>query len=152
MVKHFYHLGDLHAPMAEYLPMIDPEIKIRYPDGSGFDNLPGFEEFYANLIRQLFDEHHGIAGVTCRINGTQGEVDVHIDMTAKMWNPPAPKSVPVLCDAYFTWGVKRAPDGRPVITTYTLTDVQFRPGSAVYIPNRYPTSIMVPAADQGASA
>ncbi len=131
MAADWYRKLDVHVPMVEVLPLLDDvNLEMVLPEVT-LKGLAGFEGWFQRVIRIFFDEVHTLKEVSCKIDGAKAKVHVIVEWQASMWNPPAEKSLRIVCDADQDWIVTRSPKtGKPVITTYIVNGLNYHPGSA----------------------
>jgi len=132
MVDAWYRALDVHAPVAELLPMLAEEgLEMRFPEAT-LKGQPAFVEWYEGVTRKFFDEIHDMKELNIDPAGDEANVKLVVNWQAKVWNPPDAKSKWLGFDAYQTWIVKRSPQsGRPVIATYIVDELRPMEGSAV---------------------
>ncbi|HEY8642553.1 MAG TPA: nuclear transport factor 2 family protein [Candidatus Dormibacteraeota bacterium] len=132
MVDAWYRALDVHAPVAELLPMLaDEGLEMRFPEAT-LKGQPAFVEWYEGVTRKFFDEIHDMKELNIDPAGDEANVKLVVNWQAKVWNPPDAKSKWLGFDAYQTWIVKRSPQsGRPVIATYIVDELRPMEGSAV---------------------
>jgi len=132
MVTTFYAKADAGVRMVELLPYISEDMHMTWTPTCQFDGHAGFEEFYDNLRRASFNRKHVVSDIVVDIAGETAKISFAIHLTATVWWPPAPRSVPVDNYANFVWVLKRSPTtGRPVVSTYALTKVSFTKDSTI---------------------
>lgn len=130
LARDWYRKLDVHAPLAEYQPMLADEVAMVFPEATltGWD---GFSGWYEGVIRIFFDEVHTVKSVTVQPRGAEAEVKVVVRWEASVWKPPAATSERIVLDAYQTWVVARSPrTSRVVITRYVVDSLDYAPGSA----------------------
>jgi hypothetical protein len=130
-VDQWYRKLDVHAPADEVVPLVaDEGLEMRFPEAT-LRGQAAFREWYDGVIRKFFDEIHDMKDLKITCSGDSADVKLCVNWQAKVWNPPAPKSVWLGFDAYQTWIVKRSSKtGQPVITTYIVDELRPMPGSA----------------------
>jgi diadenosine tetraphosphatase ApaH/serine/threonine PP2A family protein phosphatase len=128
----WYRLLDVHAPIADLLPMLaDADLEMRFPEGVVRGHA-GFREWYDAVTRRFFDEEHAVKSVaaTARGDGTH-QAKVVVNWQARIWNPPDAGSQWLGFDAYQTWVVRRSPEtGGAEVVIYTVDELRAMPGSA----------------------
>jgi hypothetical protein len=131
MVDAWYKALDVHAPVAELLPMLAEEgLEMRFPEGT-LKGQPAFVDWYEGVTRKFFDEIHEMKELNIEPAGDVANVKLMVNWQAKVWNPPDAKSKWLGFNAYQTWIVKRSPQsGRPVIVTYIVDELRPMEGSA----------------------
>lgn len=131
LVTAWYQALDVHAPVEEMLPMLAADgLEMTFPEGvqRGQD---GFRRWYETVTHRFFDEVHTLQNLTVTLNGDRADVKLVVNWQAKIWDPPAPRSVWLGFDAAQTWVVERSPtSGRPVVRTYIVDALTPMPGSA----------------------
>jgi hypothetical protein len=124
---------DTHQPMTELLPMLHPtNLYMKFPELT-IHNLADFETWYQNVLRTWFDEVHEVKKCDVKISedGQSADLDIIVYWEASIWKPVDRNSKRVKMDAYQTWKVERSPlTGKPVITYYSVDNIDFKPGSA----------------------
>ena len=131
-IHEFYAKADDSAPLVWFLPYIDESFHMFWTPTCQFDGPVGFEEFYRNLTQNLFDRKHEVYDIKIDVDGDTATAKFFIHLTARVWDPPAPRSLHAENQAGFTWVVKLSPTtGKPVITSYVLTSVKFPEGSII---------------------
>jgi len=130
-VTAWYQALDVHAPVDEMLPMLAADgLEMTFPEGvqRGQD---GFRRWYETVTHRFFDEVHTLQNLTVTLNGDRADVKLVVNWQAKIWDPPAPRSVWLGFDAAQTWVVERSPtSGRSVVRTYIVDALTPMPGSA----------------------
>ena len=131
LVTAWYQALDVHAPVDEMLPMLAADgLEMTFPEGvqRGQD---GFRRWYETVTHRFFDEVHTLQNLTVTLNGDRADVKLVVNWQAKIWDPPAPRSVWLGFDAAQTWVVERSPtSGRSVVRTYIVDALTPMPGSA----------------------
>ena len=131
LADRWYKALDVHAPVEELYPMLlDEGNEMMWPEGPTHGHKEFKEDWYERVIRLFFDEVHTITKVDSKIDGEKADVEVVVNWQAKIWNPPAAKSVWLGFDAYQTWEVVPGPGGAPQIKTYVVDALEPMPGSA----------------------
>lgn len=130
----WYKALDVHDPLEKLLAMlIDDGLEMVFPEGTSRGHA-GFTEWYERVTRIFFDEEHTVtkAEIVGPVAGSPERltVDVVVNWQAKVWNPPEPRSKWLGFDAYQTWEVVAASDGRPQIAKYVVDRLDAMPGSA----------------------
>ena len=126
----WYQKLDVHAPFEELVPLVASDgLEMYWPEGPTF-GIDGFKGWYERVTRTFFDEVHTLKEVTVTGRGDEADVKVVVNWQAKVWNPPEPKSKWLGMDARQTWVVRRAEDGRPVISKYVVDGLDLMEGSA----------------------
>lgn len=131
MVDDWYLKLDVHAPANEVLPLLaDDGLEMRFPEAT-LKGKEAFTTWYDGVIRKFFDEVHDMKQLEIRCDGDRADVKLCVNWQAKVWNPPAAKSIWLGFDAYQTWNVIRSPKtGKPVIQVYIVDSLKPMPGSA----------------------
>jgi hypothetical protein len=131
MVADWYRALDRHDELSSVLPyLVDDGLEMRFPETTsrGHD---GFAEWYKAVTNRFFDEVHTVTEVTVsNLTADRADVKVVVNWQAKIWNPPAPKSVWLGFDAYQTWEVAASPNGEVQVKTYIVDELKSMPGSA----------------------
>jgi hypothetical protein len=127
----WYRKLDVHAPLAELLPMLSEEgLEMRFPEAT-LRGSAEFESWYEGVIRIFFDEVHSLKQVNTELAGDVAQVKVVVHWEASTWKPPAAASSRIKLDAYQTWTVRRSAEtGKPVIAMYTVDRLVYEPDSA----------------------
>lgn len=125
----WYRLLDVHAPLVDVLPLLSDKPEMVFPEVT-LSGLAGFEGWYARVVRIFFDEVHNVKKVAPVINGAEATVKVVVEWAASTWTPPDATSKRIHLDADQDWIVRRAEDGRIVITRYIVNGLTYYPGSA----------------------
>ncbi len=126
----WYKKLDVHAPLADYGPMLDDSVELVFPEATvhGFE---GFTGWYERVIGIFFDEVHTLKDVSVTPRESAADVKVVVRWEASVWKPPAPHSERITCDAYQTWEVRRSSKtGAPVISRYVVDSIDYAEGSA----------------------
>src|SRR4051812_37892136 len=84
LVADWYAKLDAHVPVAEYAPLLAPDVEFRFPEGTvrGFE---GFRGWYDTVTRKFFDETHMLKTVDVTPNGDAVDVKVVVNWQASMW-------------------------------------------------------------------
>jgi len=131
LVTAWYQALDVHLPVDEMLPMLAADgLEMTFPEGvqRGQD---GFRRWYETVTHRFFDEVHTLQNLTVTLNGDRADVKLVVNWQAKIWDPPAPRSVWLGFNAAQTWVVERSPaSGRSVVRTYIVDALTPMPGSA----------------------
>jgi hypothetical protein len=132
--EEWYRKLDVHAPLADFLPLLaDEDLEMRFPEGIERGHA-GFSHWYERVIRLFFDEVHTVKEVGVMAEPDPGgtvPVRVVVNWQARTWDPPAPKSASLGFDAYQTWAVRRSARTRqPEVVTYIVDSLEPMPGSA----------------------
>jgi len=147
-IREFYAQADNSAPLVWYLPYVEDDFFMVWTPTCQFHGEVGFEEFYRCLTGNLFDRTHVVNDVKVETDGTTAKITFWIHLTAKVWFPPLPKSIHAENRADFTWEMRISETtGKPVITNYFLTGVQFPEGSIIVDADKvfkYPTFMYGP--------
>lgn len=131
-VEDWYRALDVHAPAGEVAPMVAEQgLEMVFPEAT----LTTHEQFvgwYEGVIRRFFDEVHTLGDVDVDLaDPTRANVKLVVNWQARIWDPPAAKSVWLGFDAYQTWAVTRSPQtGQPVISRYVVDKLDPMEGSA----------------------
>jgi hypothetical protein len=137
LVDDWYLKLDVHAPIAEVLPLLAGEtLEMQLPETT----LHGFDEFtawYEGVIHTFFDEVHTLQTLDITVDGdreaypkgNRAYVHLVVRWEASRWNAPAPKSERLAFDADQRWVVGRSPDTQqPAIVTYIVDSLTPLPG------------------------
>lgn len=121
LVDDWYLKLDVHAPVAEFLPLVtDKDLKMQLPEVT----LHGQDEFktwYDGVIHTFFDEVHTMQVLDITTALDQAHIQLVVRWEASRWHAPAPKSERLAFDAAQRWVVKRSPDTqKPVIEIYIV--------------------------------
>jgi hypothetical protein len=131
MVAEWYAALDRHDELDSVLNYLAADgLEMRFPEvtSRGHD---GFAEWYKAVTNRFFDEIHVVKSVEIgSLAADRAEAKVVVNWQAKIWNPPAPKSVWLGFDAYQTWELIAGPAGIPQIKTYIVDALEPMPGSA----------------------
>ena len=131
LVSSWYEALDLHAPVDEILPMLAEDgLEMTFPEGvqRGQD---GFRRWYETATRRFFDEVHTLQHLTVSLDGDRARVNLVVNWEARIWEPPAPRSVWLGFSCAQTWNVQRSPrSGRWVVKLYVVDSLTAMPGSA----------------------
>jgi hypothetical protein len=132
LAEAWYRKLDVHAPMVEVLPMLaDEGLEMVFPEVTVY-GYAGFEGWFQRVIRIFFDEVHTVKSTDATINGDTAVVKVVVKWEASVWNAPEAYSKRITLDAYQTWDVKVGPGGNLLITRYTVDDLKYYEGSAIF--------------------
>lgn len=125
MAEAWYQKLDVHAPVAELLPLLsEDDLSMVFPEGT-LQGVPAFVDWYEGVIRKFFDEVHVLREVSVRPGSQPLQVHVVVNWQARTWNPPAATSKFTNYDAYQTWQVKRSrASGRVVISKYVVDELR----------------------------
>lgn len=135
LARDWYRKLDVHAPMLEIMPMLSARgnLEMVFPEAT-LKGLSAFEGWYQGVIRLFFDEVHTVKSVASEINGERARVKVVVRWEASRWRAPSATSERIKLDAYQTWDVEldkgSAGGERPVITKYTVDNLEYVEGSA----------------------
>ncbi|BFU47629.1 hypothetical protein [Krasilnikovia sp. MM14-A1004] len=131
MVADWYRALDQHVELAEALTyLVDDGLEMRFPEGTSRGHA-GFTDWYKAVTNRFFDEVHTVTSVEfSELVADRASVKVVVNWQAKVWNPPAAKSLWLGFDAYQTWEVVPGPEGTPQIKTYIVDALKPMPGSA----------------------
>jgi hypothetical protein len=125
----WFHRLDVHAPSADYRPLIAGDaFELQVPEGvfRGFD---GFRQWYERALQLFFDEAHTLKVVEPAEAGGDVRVQVVVNWQASTWTAPAARSQRIKLDAYQTWVLGRSGNSF-VIKTYIVGRMEYEPGSA----------------------
>ena len=127
----WYKALDRHDELPAVLPyLVDDGLEMRFPEGT-MRGHAGFADWYKAVTNRFFDEVHTVSTVDFQeLTAERARLAVVVNWQARIWNPPAPKSLWLGFDAYQTWEVVPGPDGRPQVKTYIVDALEPMPGSA----------------------
>ena len=130
VVDDWYKLLDVHAPVDDVLPLLaDEELEMQFPEGT-LHGHEAFKGWYETVTNRFFDEVHTMKELNIAPDGDTADVKLVVNWQAKIWDPPAAKSVWLGFDAYQTWVVKRSVAGQPQIVKYVVDNLDPMEGSA----------------------
>jgi hypothetical protein len=129
LVDDWYLKLDVHAPIAEVLPLLAGEtLEMQLPETT-LHGLDGFQSWYDGVIHTFFDEVHTLQTLDITTGSDQADVQLVVRWEASRWNAPAPKSERLAFDAAQRWVVVRSPDTQqPAIVTYIVDSLNPLPG------------------------
>jgi len=127
----WYKALDRHDELPTVLPyLVDDGLEMRFPEATARGHA-GFADWYKAVTNRFFDEVHTVSTVDFKeLTAERARLSVVVNWQARIWNPPAPKSLWLGFDAYQTWEVVPGPGGRPQVKTYIVDALQPMPGSA----------------------
>jgi hypothetical protein len=130
-VAKWYRALDRHDDLTAVLPyLVDDGLEMRFPEATARGHA-GFADWYKAVTNRFFDEVHTVSTVDITaLRSERAEVNVVVNWQARIWNPPAAKSLWLGFDAYQTWEMVPGPDGRPQVRTYIVDALEPMPGSA----------------------
>jgi hypothetical protein len=130
-VADWYRALDRHDDLPTVLPyLVDDGLEMRFPEATERGHA-GFAEWYKAVTNRFFDEVHTVSTVDFpELAADRATVKVVVNWQARIWNPPAAKSLWLGFDAYQTWEMVPGPDGRPQVKTYIVDALEPMPGSA----------------------
>ena len=130
-VADWYRALDRHDDLPSVLPyLVDDGLEMRFPEVTSRGHA-GFADWYKAVTNRFFDEVHTVSTVDIsELSPDQAWVKVLVNWQARVWNPPAAKSLWLGFDAYQTWEMVPGPDGRPLVKTYIVDSLEPMPGSA----------------------
>ena len=130
MVADWYRVLDQHRDLSDVLTyLVDDGLEMRFPETTARGHA-GFTDWYKAVTNRFFDEVHTLTLVDITaLSADRAELKVIVNWQARIWNPPAPKSVWLGFDADQTWEVVPGPAG-PRIKTYIVNALNPMPGSA----------------------
>ena len=108
MRKWYLDLLDTHAPADQLVACLDENVDMRYPEAT-FTGTAAFRDWYDRIVTTYFDEVHEITKLEVSLDGDTAVVDIMVDWQAKVWVPPAAKSVWIGYHADQTHHVRRSP-------------------------------------------
>ncbi|RSS81800.1 nuclear transport factor 2 family protein [Streptomyces sp. WAC06614] len=124
----WYVALDQHVELAQVLEFITEDLEFKVPEDT-FLGHEGFSGWYEAVTHRFFDEVHTVTKVEPVIEGDKAVVRVLVNWQARIWDPPAARSVWLGFDADQTWVVVPGPQG-PRISRYTVNELAPMPGSA----------------------
>jgi hypothetical protein len=131
LVTEWYQALDRHDDLFGVLGyLVDEGLEMRFPEATarGHD---GFGDWYKAVTNRFFDEVHTVQSTdVSNLTAERADAAVVVNWQARVWNPPAAKSLWLGFDAYQTWEVAPGPDGQPRIKTYIVDELRPMPGSA----------------------
>jgi ketosteroid isomerase-like protein len=127
----WYRALDRHDDLPAVLPyLVDDGLEMRFPEATARGHA-GFADWYKAVTNRFFDEVHTVSTVDIsELSPDHAWVKVVVNWQARIWNPPAAKSLWLGFDAYQTWEMVPGPDGRPQVKTYIVDALEPMPGSA----------------------
>jgi hypothetical protein len=130
-VADWYRALDRHDDLPTVLPyLVDDGLEMRFPEATARGHA-GFADWYKAVTNRFFDEVHTVSTVDFpELTPDRATVKVVVNWQARIWNPPAAKSLWLGFDAYQTWEMVPGPDGRPQVKTYIVDALEPMPGSA----------------------
>jgi hypothetical protein len=130
MASEWYRKLDVHAPLAEMLPMLAKDgLKMNFPEAT-LHGPAAFKRWYKGVCRIFFDEVHRIKSLKAAIGGNKARVKIVVRWEASRWRPPAAYSERIVCHAYQTWHVQLDErSGKPVVVTYIVNRLKYVRGS-----------------------
>ena len=130
-VADWYRALDRHDDLPSVLPyLVDDGLEMRFPEVTSRGHA-GFADWYKAVTNRFFDEVHTVSTVDIsELSPDRAWVKVLVNWQARIWNPPAAKSLWLGFDAYQTWEMVPGPDGRPLVKTYIVDSLEPMPGSA----------------------
>jgi hypothetical protein len=131
LVADWYKALDQHVDLADaFTYLVDDGLEMRFPEvtSRGHD---GFADWYKAVTNRFFDEVHTVTSVEfTELTADRSSLKVVVNWQARIWNPPAAKSLWLGFDAYQTWEAVPGPHGVPQIKTYVVDALEPMPGSA----------------------
>ncbi|MBW5483669.1 nuclear transport factor 2 family protein [Streptomyces bambusae] len=127
LAERWYAALDRHADLARVLGHVTEDLEFAVPEDT-FLGHEGFSRWYDAVTHRFFDEVHTVTKVEPVIEGDRAVVRVLVNWQAKVWDPPAARSVWLGFDADQTWTVVPGPEG-PRIKRYTVNELAPMPGS-----------------------
>lgn len=130
LVDNWYAMLDVHAPVAELLPMLtDGSLEMRLPETT-LHGQPEFLHWYEGVTHRFFDEVHSMKALSITTSFDQADIQLVVNWQAHIWNPPEPKSQWLGFDATQRWVVMRSPQTqKPFIVLYIVDALTPMPGS-----------------------
>jgi hypothetical protein len=128
-VDDWYLKLDVHAPVAEVLPLLSSEIEMQLPETT-LHGLDQFKTWYDRVIHTFFDEVHEMQKLDINIASDRADLELVVRWEASRWNAPAPQSDRLRFDAAQRWVIKRSHLSEPAIVTYIVDSLTPLEGSA----------------------
>lgn len=127
----WYQALDRHDPLADVLPMlVDDGLEMRFPEVTSYGH-EGFASWYDAVTHRFFDEKHTVTSVDVTSLAPEGaDVKVVVNWQCSIWDAPDRNSKWLGFNAYQTWRVVAAADGRPQIQIYVVDGMDPMEGSA----------------------
>jgi hypothetical protein len=127
-VDDWYRKLDVHAPIAEVLPLLDATLVMQLPETT-LHGLAEFTTWYEGVIHTFFDEVHTLQSLKISTSGDRADVSLVVRWEASRWRAPAPTSERLAFDADQRWTVVRSPQThQPAIATYIVNSLTPLPG------------------------
>ncbi|MCG5219448.1 nuclear transport factor 2 family protein [Streptosporangium sp. KLBMP 9127] len=125
-VANWYRALDRHEDIEQlWNYLAGDDLVMVFPEGTsrGHDD---FRKWYETVTNRFFDEQHQVTSVEVGAwRDGVAEIKVVVNWQARVWNPPAARSLWLGFDAYQTWEI----DGLR-IRKYVVDRLQPMPGSA----------------------
>jgi hypothetical protein len=127
----WYKALDRHDELPDVLRyLVDDGLEMRFPETTARGHA-GFTDWYKAVTNRFFDEVHTVSTVDfAELTAERARLKVVVNWQARIWNPPAAKSLWLGFNAYQTWEVVPGPGGRPQVKTYIVDALDPMPGSA----------------------
>jgi len=130
-VADWYRALDRHDDLPAVLPyLVDDGLEMRFPEATARGHA-GFADWYKAVTNRFFDEVHTVSTVDfVELAPDRATIKVLVNWQARIWNPPAAKSLWLGFDSRQTWELVPGSDGRPQVKTYIVDALDPMPGSA----------------------
>jgi len=130
-VANWYRALDRHdniEKLWDYLAGDDLTMVFPETTAHGHDD---FAKWYHAVTNRFFDEEHTVTSVEVGVwDGDVAEIKVVVNWQARVWNPPAAKSLWLGFDAYQTWEIVNDAPDHLRIRKYVVDSLDPMPGSA----------------------
>jgi hypothetical protein len=128
LVTDWYLKLDVHAPVAQMLPLLDATLTMQLPETT-LHGLDEFTAWYEGVIHIFFDEVHTLQDLKITTTDDRADVSLVVRWEASRWQAPAPNSERLAFDAAQRWTVVRSPNThQPAIVTYIVDALTPLPG------------------------
>jgi ketosteroid isomerase-like protein len=127
----WYKALDEHHDVETLLPLLDDQdLEMVFPEGVQKGHA-GFRDWYRVVTGRFFDEVHELKQFSLtRSDDSGSEVKLVVNWQAKIWDPPAPRSLWIGFDAAQTWLLHGSPAGGGIkMTRYVVDALDPMPGS-----------------------
>jgi hypothetical protein len=119
---------DTHVAFEELRTyVVDSGLEMNMPEGT-FRELDGLAKWYDAALNLFFDEKHTFIDVSPTINRDTATVNVKVNWKSRAWKAPAAQSVWLDLEIEQVWELVAGRNG-PLIKTYTVGNIEPRPGS-----------------------
>ena len=120
IVTDWYLKLDVHAPVAQMLPLLDATLTMQLPETT-LHGLDEFTAWYEGVTHTFFDEVHTLQSLKITTTDDRADVSLVVRWEASRWQAPAPNSQRLAFDAAQRWAVVRSPQThQPAIVTYIV--------------------------------